>query len=190
MADSWRRPFPRKPRLLTSRQAGPAIEARNGNAATGDMVPVRHVWGHRVNGVSCAVASETERRAEGPFRPGVLRLPMATTKSDCVLDARHRARPGPRRLVWKPDFRHARQGAGERHPAEPAHPRPDVYGLTQPVGPVDQDDRHDQVLLILQMPPDQLLQLGQSIAKRPPHPHSDRPRLPPEWPRWPVPRSG
>jgi hypothetical protein len=44
-----------------------------------------------------------------------------------------------------------------RHAADLAHPRPDVSGLTQPIRPMDQDDRHDQVLLILQMPPDQAL---------------------------------
>jgi hypothetical protein len=42
-----------------------------------------------------------------------------------------------------------------------------VSGLTQPVRPVDQDDRHDQVFLILEMPPDQPLEIRQPVAQRP-----------------------
>jgi uncharacterized protein (TIGR02453 family) len=53
------------------------------------------------------------------------------------------------------------------HAADLAHAGPHVSGLTQPLRPMGQDDRHDQVLLVLEVPPDQPLQIRQPIAQRP-----------------------
>src|SRR6056297_750237 len=97
------------------------------------------------------------KHRDGAMVP-VQQVPRAGRLDRMALHARRPCAPGSCHLV-----------GARTHPMLPIGriPLPDLSGLTQPVGPMDQDDRDDQVLLILQMPSDQALQLCQPVTQGP-----------------------